>query len=452
MLLRNLLPIIIAAALSACNLKLPLDVKEKEASKPISFAKIFEAPTPEVKKIKKYPNADPRLAKILASPLLQASEQSIAASKKAVSVVDAQREPLISGNSNVGPRLSDEKSLDFEATAGVSVNKIVRDGGALDALTEAANLNVKTSQLIYMQNINSQLLQVLRAEQSILNFENVSKMYDEQLAIYEENIPLIDAAVKANVISKSEALKLEQLKIRSQEQFLIAKTAADAAQIIRKKFGLTGSDKFFKLDLESWKTAEKKLETTALPGLQLLDTRATLIEKDIAGIQATFDPKVLMAGSATANFIDKDNSIGFFGFNITLPFKDGGKRKYEIEEKNLQIAVVVQQKEEAKVVNLTAFKTLENFDVLYAGRVKLLDAQIENSEVIAADLELKLRAGAVSVADLATEKMNYYDLRNQKIALDYQRISEILKFYETIELGCELASLCSQVEEVAQVE
>ena len=48
-------------------------------------------------------------------------------------------------------------------------------------------------------------------------------MYDEQLAIYEDNIPLIETAVKANVISKTEALKLEQLKIRSQEQFLIAK-------------------------------------------------------------------------------------------------------------------------------------------------------------------------------------------------------------------------------------
>ena len=70
-----------------------------------------------------------------------------------------------------------------------------------------------------------------------------------------------------------------------------------------------------------------------LIGLQLLNTRATLIEKDIAGIQATFDPRVSMSGSATANITNMNNSIGFFGFNISLPFKDGGKRKYEIEEK-----------------------------------------------------------------------------------------------------------------------
>ena len=72
----------------------------------------------------------------------------------------------MSGTSNVGPRLSDDDTIELEATAGVSMNKIVRDGGALDALTDAANLNVKTAKLLYIQNINSQLLQVVRGSKA----------------------------------------------------------------------------------------------------------------------------------------------------------------------------------------------------------------------------------------------------------------------------------------------
>ena len=48
------------------------------------------------------------------------------------------------------------------------------------------------------------------------------------------------------MISKTDALKLEQLKLRSEEAYLTAKTASEAAQIIRQKYSLTSTDKFLK--------------------------------------------------------------------------------------------------------------------------------------------------------------------------------------------------------------
>ena len=86
---------------------------------------------------------------------LLANKESIAAAKKGISVVESQREPLVTGTSNIGPRLSDTDTVDFEATGGVSVTKVIRDGGALDALTEAAELSVESAQLLYIQNANS---------------------------------------------------------------------------------------------------------------------------------------------------------------------------------------------------------------------------------------------------------------------------------------------------------
>jgi len=64
-------------------------------------------------------------------------------------------------------------------------------------------------------------------------------------------------------------------------------------------------------------------------------------------------------------------------------------------------------------------------------------------------MELKLRAGAASVIDLATEKMNFYDLRSQKVTLEYQKITEIIKFYEVIGRECDLTGLCDQISVLA---
>ena len=75
--------------------------------------------------------------------------------------------------------------------------------------------------------------------------------------------------------------------------------------------------------------------------------------------------------------------------------------------------------------------------------------KIENSKLITEDIELKLRAGAASVIDLATEKMNFYDLRGQMIALEYKNISEIINFYKAIGHQCDLTELCGQINLVA---
>ena len=136
-----------------------------------------------------------------------------------------------------------------------------------------------------------------------------------------------------------------------------------------------------------------------------------MIEKDIAAIEATYSANVALAGTATANVTDFDSSLGFVGLNISLPVKDGGKRNYQIQEKKMQIEALNQQKNDLSLLHMTSFKALQNFQKIYKLRSKLLLDQIENSKVISEDIELKLRAGAASVIDLATEKMNFYDFR-----------------------------------------
>ena len=387
---------------------------------------------------------DPRLAKILKSPSLIANKKNIEAAQKTVLIVKSQTEPVVTAISNLGPKL-DNNDLELDATGGLSITKLISDGGVVSAMSNSAELNVRASELLYAQNINSQLMEIVKAEQAIVNFKKIEAIYNEQLAVYNDNLPLIQTAAKANIISKTDVLKLEQLKLKSEESYLTAKTAADAAQLIRKKYNLNNNDDFFTIDLKKWKSVEKKLTKNNFINIQLLETQIHILEKDIEAIEAQYLANVAIAGTATANVTDIDNSLGFVGLNISLPVKDGGKKDFQIQEKQMQIEALNQQKADISLLKNTSYKAIQNFQKIYELRSKLLSSQIENSKVISEDIELKLRAGAASVIDLATEKMNFYDLRSQAIALEYQNINEIINFYQDIGYQCDLTELCDQI-------
>ena len=387
---------------------------------------------------------DPRLAKILKSPSLIANKKNIEAAEKTVLIVKSQTEPVVTAISNIGPKL-DNDDLDLDATGGLSVTKLISDGGVVRAMSSSAELNVRASELLYAQNINSQLMEVVKAEQAIINFGKIEAIYNEQLAVYNDNLPLIQTAAKANIISKTDVLKLEQLKLKSEESYLTAKTGADAAQLIRKKYNLNSNDDFFTINLKKWESLEGKLAKNNFINIQLIETQIHILEKDIEAIKAQYLANVALAGTATANVTDIDNSLGFVGLNISLPVKDGGKKDFQIQEKKMQIEALKQQKADISLLKTTSYKAIQNFQKIYELRSKLLSSQIENSKVISEDIELKLRAGTASVIDLATEKMNFYDLRSQGIALEYQNINEIINFYQDIGYQCDLTELCDQI-------
>ena len=115
----------------------------------------------------------------------------------------------------------------------------------------------------------------------------------------------------------------------------------------------------------------------------------------------------------------------------------------------MQIEVLKQQKNDLSLLQVTSLKALQNFQKIYKLRFKLFVDQIENSKVILNDIELKLRAGAASVIDLATEKMNFYDLRSQSVALEYQNTNEVINFYQALGHQCGLTEICDQINLVA---
>ena len=219
--------------------------------------------------------------------------------------------------------------------------------------------------------------------------------------------------------------------------------------MIKDKNGLNDNDNPFSIDVQKWKNFEQELTKNKFLNIQLIETQINILEKDIAAIEATYSANVALAGTATANVTDFESSLGFVGLNISLPVKDGGKRNYQIQEKKMQIEALNQQKNDLSLLHMTSFKALQNFQKIYKLRSKLLLDQIENSKVISEDIELKLRAGAASVIDLATEKMNFYDLRTQRAALEYQNINEVMNFFQALGHQCNLTELCDQINLVA---
>ena len=421
----------------------PINQTENSAdkSKPLNVKNVSQRENDSIGSI------DPRLKRILDTPSLLASHKNIEAARQNISIIQSQFEPSLSAISNIGPKL-DNDEVELDASGGFSLTQMISDGGALSAMKVSAQLNVKVAKLAYIQNANVELMKVLRAEQTILNFQRVKAIYEEQLGVYNENLPLIKTAAQANIISKTDILKLEQLKLKSEEAFLTSKTAADTANLLRGKYKLTKENKFFKINLKKWRSFNKLSKEAIFSDIEFIDTQISIMEKDIEAIEASYSPYVALAGTATADVTNIDDSLGFLGVNISLPVKDGGKRDFQIQEKTLQIEALRDQKEDLLLIQKTAFGSLKTFHEIYKKRTKLLAKQIDNSQIIAEDLELKLRAGAASVIDLAKEKMNFYDLRSQNVSLEYQFLIEIMNFYQAVGRQCDLTDLCGQINRV----
>jgi len=66
----------------------------------------------------------------VSSPSLLANKKSIMAAKKAVSIVKSQSETQVVASSNVGPSL-DDNTVGLDATTGLTMSKIISDGGVL---------------------------------------------------------------------------------------------------------------------------------------------------------------------------------------------------------------------------------------------------------------------------------------------------------------------------------
>ena len=412
--------------------------KSNEVSNALIYGKYSEKLNKELQKI------DPRLSKILGSPSILSAKKRIEAAQQNVLIINSQTETAVTAISNIGPKLDNDK-LELDATAGVSLSKLINDGGALSANVDNAKLNVEISKLLYIQKVNIELLELIKSEQIILNFKKIEEIYNEQLDVYNKNLPLIKTAEKANIISKTDVLKLEQLKLGSEEKFLTAKSAADAANLVRKKYQLNETDDFFKLNLNRWREYEVQSDALSFINRDLIQTQIDIMEKEIEMIEATYSANVSLTGTASANVTDMDNSLGFVGLNITVPIKDGGRKEFQIQEKINQVVALDQERKDLDLLIETSMQALNNYYTIYKERSKLLTDQIENSKKIADDLELKLRAGAASVIDLATEKMNYYNLRRQNTEYEYQLLNEILNFYQLIGRQCDLTDFCGQI-------
>lgn len=412
--------------------------KSNEVSNALIYGKYSEKLNKELQKI------DPRLSKILGSPSILSAKKRIEAAQQNVLIINSQTETAVTAISNIGPKLDNDK-LEVDATAGVSFSKLINDGGALSANVDNAKLNVEISKLLYIQKVNIELLEVIKSEQIILNFKKIEEIYNEQLDVYNKNLPLIKTAEKANIISKTDVLKLEQLKLGSEEKFLTAKSAADAANLVRKKYQLNETDDFLKLNLNRWREYEVQSDALSFINRDLIQTQIDIMEKEIEMIEATYSANVSLTGTASANVTDMDNSLGFVGLNITVPIKDGGRKEFQIQEKINQVEALDQERKDLDLLIETSMQALNNYYTIYKERSKLLTDQIENSKKIADDLELKLRAGAASVIDLATEKMNYYNLRRQNTEYEYQLLNEILNFYQLIGRQCDLTDFCGQI-------
>ena len=120
---------------SGCSPNLPFLSQQAEPQNNSKEAVVTSIDKIQTKKKKSEKlKIDPRLAKILKSPSLIANKKNIEAAQKTVLIVKSQTEPVVTAISNLGPKL-DNNDLALDATGGLSITKLISDGGVVSAMS-----------------------------------------------------------------------------------------------------------------------------------------------------------------------------------------------------------------------------------------------------------------------------------------------------------------------------
>jgi outer membrane protein len=186
-------------------------------------------------------------------------------------------------------------------------------------------------------------------------------------------------------------------------------------------------------DLMAGETARPERRTD----IQLLEAQRAYDEIEKANIKAGFQPTLSLSGNlGTSGYNDHFNPFqningswfgsSYFSLNLSIPIYDGGKKRSQIRQKNIEL-----QQYDAKIElnKLQADKEVATAVINYNTNVVTLRSQYDNvklADKIYVDRQLQFENGIVALNDVLDAKNDLIDAENTFItSLVNTRTSEL---------------------------
>lgn len=339
--------------------------------------------------------------------------------------------------------------LGLAAAAQFSGEKLMTDDGQTKRRVADVTLSVeiaKTNAKILLDGLISEALS--NYTQLIINEQRIS-IFDYFLNLFDEKQELVESAVIAGVLSKSDLFELSSLRLEVEELRLMAELQYQKNEaFLKTKYASNFNQLVNYLDDQYPLEVLRQVNGRNLfvHSLIELQEQQIIVRRGIAENARALSTSASVSLNAP---LEAESEIGVFaGIRVSKPVYDGGKSVEEISRLNKLLNSFTSERHklerEVLFINRDVKIRFDNF----ANVQQLVKKNLSLSREVVKDLEAKIKVGRATVEQLVKEfyaKANYeIKILDTRADLELSTISS----FASISSSCALLDLCEALDVV----
>ena len=337
--------------------------------------------------------------------------------------------------------------LGIAAAAQFSGEKLMTDNGQTKRRVTDAKLSVeiaKTNAKILLDGLISEALS--NYTQLIINEQRIT-IFNYFLKLFDEKQELVESAVIAGVLTKSDLFELNSLRLEVEELRLMAELQYQKNEaFLKTKYASNFNQLVNYLDDQYPLEILRQVNGGDLfvHALIELQEQQIIVRREIAENARALSTSASVSLNAP---LETESEIGVFaGIRVSKPVYDGGKSVEEISRLNKLLSSLSSERHklerEVLFINRDVKIRFDNF----ANVQQLVKKNLSLSGEVVKDLEAKIKVGRATVEQLVKEfyaKANYeIKLLDTRADLELSTISS----FASISSSCALLDLCEALD------
>ena len=334
-----------------------------------------------------------------------------------------------------------EAGPDTGATLEFSANKVLDDGGRLEAEISINELNYRLEKNNFANLLNEKLFAYLNAniEEKTLDFH--LSLIEEYRVYYQSKLPEVERAVRAGVLTQTDLVNVKQSALVLDTSLVDNELRRLEIENIKSQTSLTLFTK--ELQYEVFDLISEEMKSEDYANLQDLRLQREIIENEIALLESQNN----LQSSWRSSISNNNSGLNVFtGVSLQFSVRDGGQRKNKIDALIQSKQGIDEQINFVTRQGRTKINSAREGIKLQEQQLKIMSSKLEGLLEKRSDIENKVRSGRAKIDELIQQMMQEFELKLQIAQLELDIKKQIMSMTMLINKPCILISKCVVIE------
>ena len=391
-------------------------------------------------------SSSPLVQAVFVNPEIARSFAEIEATKSKVLILNVNKATKIDLSGSTGFTSSNNLSAKAGAIVTIKAHRLLFDNGQTDRSILLSEFQAQSKIQEALITVDKKLHKILTVYIEQTTSQEIIKIIDYYLDLYNERENLILSAVQVGVLSKSDYLEVKSLKNdilseRAQAELNISK----AASFFKKTLGPNSSMALSDLSTRYKNWQYPILDIAASPQKTLIDLQISRLNVEIKIQNERNKPISRWEASISSPKTNSSDTTLFAGVTVSLPIKDGGDALARIEVFSKELTVAKLNLEVLANNVALSKNSLVSFENYYKKQKELLIERKAISTERIVDLELRLKAGRSNVKELTKEILAGANIEMALVKLEAEYSLLSVQTAAVVSQSCGILMLCKLI-------